>query len=223
MSVVVGAGQIGLADWPLPTAIVVDVLGADGSPAAGAVVEWSAVNGSGEASPRFGPTRSTGTAVTQWTLGPNVGTQRLRVTVRGTTLATIVEADARPNGLGPAITSLRSQLLEIHSARCSSDLQSLFEVSFHFTDAEGDVRADGSVVTVATLLPNGSTGSFDSTLVNNAIFRTIGTRNQGRFVVGLCQFFGGFNTVRLRATLKDAAGNASNTIETTMSRPAGAS
>ena len=73
LTAVLGDGQAGAANQPLPQPLVVRVLSQDRQPVAGAVVNWVAVSGGGSVSLRQSSTDAQGYAYTMWTLGPAMG------------------------------------------------------------------------------------------------------------------------------------------------------
>jgi hypothetical protein len=82
---VLGDGQTGAVDQPLPQPLVVRVLSQDRQPVAGAVVNWVAASGGGSVSLRQSSTDAQGYAYTLWTLGPAMGEQTVRASGTGGT------------------------------------------------------------------------------------------------------------------------------------------
>lgn len=107
--IVAGAQQEGTAGRELPEPLVVEVLNRDGDPLAGQPVHWSTSDG-GSLEPSVSTTGADGRASARWTLGPEVGTQRVTVEIDGLAPLTI-EATARTSSaasIEPASDTLRS-------------------------------------------------------------------------------------------------------------------
>lgn len=78
-----GTNQTATVGQLLGSALAVVVTGSDGEPLAGATVAWQVVSGGGAVAPASSSTDATGTATTQWTLGPTAGAQSVTATVQG--------------------------------------------------------------------------------------------------------------------------------------------
>jgi hypothetical protein len=96
--IVSGNDQTGQAGSRLDQALVVQVLDDNDTPIQGAAVRWSVESGGGSVSPGTSTTGSDGRASTAWTLGPDVGNQRVRASTQGAGSVDF-EATAEP---GPA-------------------------------------------------------------------------------------------------------------------------
>jgi hypothetical protein len=96
--IVSGNDQRGQAGSPLDQALVVQVLDDNDNPIEGAAVRWSVESGGGSVSPGTSTTGGDGRASTAWTLGSDLGTQRVRASTQGAGSVDF-EATAEP---GPA-------------------------------------------------------------------------------------------------------------------------
>ncbi len=83
LAVVGGNGQSGARLHALGAPVAVLVLGDDGAPVAGEVVQFAADSGDGSFAPATAMTDAAGRAASTWTLGPRVGTQHGTVSVEG--------------------------------------------------------------------------------------------------------------------------------------------
>jgi hypothetical protein len=91
-----GGGQTGAPGQPLPQPVVVRVLDVNGSPRPDAVVNFLVHDG-GSAEPMQARTDTAGYARTTWTLGTATGTQEMRVSGTGGTLAVTANALTPPS------------------------------------------------------------------------------------------------------------------------------
>jgi hypothetical protein len=92
-----------------------------------------------------------------------------------------------------------------------------FAARFDYTDPDGDVTASAGVTLSFLFSPSGSTATFELP------FRDIvGTPAAGSVDGRFCYRFGTESSVDSTLTLRDAAGNVSNALTVTTSRPDGA-
>ena len=78
-----GSARVGVVSMVLPDSISAWVGDADGASLAGVAVDFGVLTGGGAAQPAIGVTDENGIARVAWVLGPEVGEQRLSVSVRG--------------------------------------------------------------------------------------------------------------------------------------------
>lgn len=97
--VVQGNHQTGAAGTILPTAVIVRVLGEDGSPVEAAPVGFSVKSGGGVVEPATGTSDANGEVRTRWTLGANQALHELLANVPGVEGATIVATGIVPTDL----------------------------------------------------------------------------------------------------------------------------
>jgi adhesin/invasin len=87
VNIVSGNNQEAPAGSKLPQPLVVQLLDQGGNPIANQPVSWVVGDGGGTASPETSNTDANGQASTEWTLGPNPGTNTLNAVVSGLTPA----------------------------------------------------------------------------------------------------------------------------------------
>lgn len=97
--VVQGNHQTGAAGTILPTALIVRVLGEDGSPVEAAPVGFSVKSGGGVVEPATGLSDANGEVRTRWTLGANQALHELLANVPGVEGVTIVATGIVPTDL----------------------------------------------------------------------------------------------------------------------------
>jgi hypothetical protein len=97
-----GEGQFATRGQPVGQPIVVRVVDSFGNGVGGVDVTFSVADGEGAATPATTATDLTGSASTAWTLGPTVGTQRLRIDAGSATTQVDAIATEPPAGLQAA-------------------------------------------------------------------------------------------------------------------------
>jgi hypothetical protein len=90
-----GDSQAEFVNTPLDDSLLIHVTDVNGNPVPGATVTWAVESGHGTVNRASDVTSSTGYASNKWTLGPDVGSQSLRVTV-GTALSASFTATGSP-------------------------------------------------------------------------------------------------------------------------------
>lgn len=124
----------------------------------------------------------------------------------------------------PAIANLTTTLVGVNHVNCvntgnSGNNGSLYRHTFSFTDSDGDVSVPGTTqVTLSWIfLPSNNQGSFVATIQSST-----GTGFNGSLTVGSCMRFDTNATTSITIVLQDNAGNTSNALSETLSKPAGA-
>lgn len=97
--VVQGNFQSAAAGTMLPTAVVVRVRSADGSPVSGAPVGFSVQTGGGVVEPATGMSDANGEVKTRWTIGPQQNLHELLASVPGVDAVTITASGIVPSDL----------------------------------------------------------------------------------------------------------------------------
>jgi hypothetical protein len=107
VNIVSGNNQEAPAGSKLPQPLVVQLLDQDGNPIPNRPVSWVVGDGGGTANPQTSNTNADGQASTEWTLGPNPGTNTLNAVVSGLTPAAFT---ATGTGAGtPSTLALTTQ------------------------------------------------------------------------------------------------------------------
>ena len=107
VNIVSGNNQEAPAGSKLPQPLVVQLLDQDGNPIPNRPVSWVVGDGGGTANPQTSNTNADGQASTEWTLGPNPGTNTLNAVVSGLTPAAFT---ATGTGTGtPSTLALTTQ------------------------------------------------------------------------------------------------------------------
>ena len=115
----------------------------------------------------------------------------------------------------PVISNLSMPLVQVSDPACVPvNGGSSFNISFDFTDADGDVTAGGSSVDwFFVFLPSGTAGG----LVPSVSFT--GTSSSGTVAWGTCTVFGPDTSVDITVSLTDDAGLTSNSLQINVPRP----
>jgi PKD repeat protein len=107
VNIISGNNQEAPAGSKLPQPLVVQLLDQDGNPIPNRPVSWVVGDGGGTANPQTSNTNADGQASTEWTLGPNPGTNTLNAVVSGLTPAAFT---ATGTGTGtPSTLALTTQ------------------------------------------------------------------------------------------------------------------
>jgi hypothetical protein len=145
--------------------------------------------------------------------------QNAAATSRGNILS-FTTAAAAP--VAPVISSLTSTLLGLNSANCAASAGgnggSQYSFTFSYTDGNGDVSILGTPVTLNfAFQPTGTSGSSPWPVAS-----ATGNGFSGTITTQVCIAFGGATSVNYTWTLRDAAGQPSNGLPTSITKPAGA-
>lgn len=98
IEILAGNGQVAPAGERLPDSVVVWGGAVDGVPGPGMAITWSVVGGSGSVGAGMTWTRADGTTKNTWTLGPEVGGQRLKASIGALEVTFIATATAASSG-----------------------------------------------------------------------------------------------------------------------------
>ena len=150
VNIVSGNNQDGPAGSKLPQPLVVQLLDQGGNPIANQPVSWVVGDGGGTANPETSNTNANGQASTEWTLGPNPGTNTLNAVVSGLTPAAF---RATGSGTGtPSTLAVTTQPPSSVTAGATLSPAPVVQVR----DAQGhDVAAPGVEITVGLSQGNG--------------------------------------------------------------------
>ncbi len=121
----------------------------------------------------------------------------------------------------PSISGLSQQLIQLNAPTCElagGPVGSLFVGRFNYSDPDGDVTTNGSIVQVMfQFLPGGSPASFSGPV--NVVS---GTPSSGVIEVGQCYRFGETSSLNTSISIRDDAGNLSNSLTANIQQPQGA-
>jgi hypothetical protein len=150
VNIVSGNNQEAPAGSKLPQPLVVQLLDQGGNPIANQPVSWVVGDGGGTANPETSNTNAEGKASTEWTLGPNPGTNTLNAVVSGLTPAAF-----RATGTGTGTPSTLAVITQPPSSVTVGATLSPAPV-VQVRDAQGhDVAAPGVEITVGLSQGNG--------------------------------------------------------------------
>jgi hypothetical protein len=133
---------------------------------------------------------------------------------------TLTATHQAPTAASPVISNVTSALVSLNTCQISDGGPngSVFNHTFNFTDPNGDVAFTGTpVILDFAFQPGGSTGALAS-----AVFSSTGTGSNGMITIQRCYRFGTATSMNFSLSLRDAAGNISNAIASTLAKPAGA-
>jgi hypothetical protein len=141
--IVSGNNQSGQVGTRLGADLVVVVQDADGNPVSGVTVTWTVASGGGSVAPASVTTGANGQASAEWTLGPQVGGQKVRASAGG---AGQVDFDATATAGAPSVLALTTQ----PSSSATEGEPFATQPVVQLRDALGnDVHRSGIVVTAA--------------------------------------------------------------------------
>ena len=150
VNIVSGNNQEAPAGSKLPQPLVVQLLDQGGNPIANQAVSWVVGDGGGTANPETSNTDANGQASTEWTLGPNPGTNTLNAVVSGLTPAAF-----RAMGTGTGTPSTLAVITQPPSSVTVGATLSPAPV-VQVRDAQGhDVAVPGVEITVGLSQGNG--------------------------------------------------------------------
>ncbi|MFL5462191.1 MAG: Ig-like domain-containing protein, partial [Gemmatimonadales bacterium] len=182
VNIVSGNNQEAPAGSKLPQPLVVQLLDQGGNPIANQPVSWVVGDGGGSANPETSNTDANGQASTEWTLGPNPGTNTLNAVVSGLTPAAF-----RANGTGTGTPSTLAVITQPPSSVTSGATLSPAPV-VQVRDGQGhDVALAGVEITVGLSQGNGQLNGT----------KTIATDGNGRAQFGDLSISGGSGTHKL--------------------------
>jgi adhesin/invasin len=148
--IVSGNNQSGQAGTQLGAGLVVQVQDAKGNPVSGVTVGWSVVSGGGSVAPASSVTGANGQASAEWTLGPQVGGQKVRASAGA---AGHVDIDATATAGAPSVLAITTQ----PSGSATAGEPFATQPVVQLRDALGnDVHRSGIVVTAAIASGSGN-------------------------------------------------------------------
>jgi adhesin/invasin len=162
LKIVSGNNQSGPVSTALPQPLVVQLVDADGNGVPGRAVSWVVAPGSGSATPPTSTTGPDGTASTQWTLGPNGGTNTLSAVVSGIGVAAFTATANAPPPPPPPPSPRLAMATQPSNATISGSRLAQQPV-VQLTDASGQPIAKSGVVVVAAIGSGGGTLGGDET------------------------------------------------------------
>ncbi len=120
----------------------------------------------------------------------------------------------------PVISNLTQSLRELNGCSLGEGLPgSIFAAELDFTDPDGDVTPNGSVLNVRfRFSPSGVEGS----ITTQSIELIGGDSSAGRIQLGQCYRFGNDSSVSVTVSLGDSGGNISNELTVNTPKPQGA-
>jgi len=126
-----------------------------------------------------------------------------------------------PNAAAPTISSVSTSVVATNTTSCTfSDggTGTLIAHTFSFTDPNSDVSFTGSpVLATFTFQPSGDTGNFTEAVVSST-----GTGSSGSITFRHCWRFISDASFTITVQLRDAAGNNSNALTASVTKPPGA-
>jgi adhesin/invasin len=154
--IISGNTQSGQVGTQLGADLVVEVQDADGNAVSGATVTWSVTSGGGRVAPASGITGANGQTSTEWTLGSELGSQKVRAAAGGVGQ---VDFSATATAGAPSTLGIETQ----PSASATVGEPFATQPVIQLRDASGnDVRQSGVSVTAAIAFGSGRLGGATS-------------------------------------------------------------
>jgi adhesin/invasin len=154
--IISGNTQSGQVGTQLGADLVVEVQDADGNAVSGATVTWSVTSGGGRVAPASGITGANGQTSTEWTLGSELGSQKVRAAAGGVGQ---VDFSATATAGAPSTLGIETQ----PSASATVGEPFATQPVVQLRDASGnDVRQSGVSVTAAIASGSGRLGGATS-------------------------------------------------------------